>query len=41
MSGQLPRCPLNFEIVLTLGQYKTEKLFRTLLYDYYKQTYSE
>ena len=29
MSGQLPRCPLNFEIVLTLCQYMSEK-FHTL-----------
>ena len=29
MSGQLPRCPLNFEIVLTLCQYTSEK-FHTL-----------
>ena len=34
MSGQLPRCPLNFDIALTLHQYKSEKLFHTLPFLY-------
>jgi len=31
MPGQLPRCPLNFNIVLTLRQDMSEKLFHTLV----------
>ena len=32
MSGQLPGCPLKFEIALAIRQYMFEKLFRTLYY---------
>ena len=31
MSGQLPRCPLNFNIVLTQHHDMSEKLFCTLI----------
>ena len=30
MSGQLPNCPLNFEIVLTLRQYMFEVILQTV-----------